>query len=432
MRFILVFIAFNLIVIVHELGHFIAAKLSDIKVHEFSIFFGPRLFGIKIGETDYNFRLLPIGGYVRLEGEEEESQSERAYNKKSLPVRASVLFAGPLMNLVFALIILSVVFLITGYSTTEIGTVIEDSAADKAGIKEGDRIVSWEGRRVYQPMDVGLFLYYSSKDSPAEIEVVRDDEKFTTTVKPRVIPPQNRYLLGFVPKSVSGPESNVVESVDPNSPAGKAGLKPGDEIIKLDDAEITERQQINDYVSERKNNPIKVTIIRDGSRIELTITPYLVETQEQYDIGVAFSTTQPNIFRSVRQSTIYAVSTIRSVYLSITWMITGVVSVNQVMGPIGIISAMNDVVQESPTFSLVILNLLNISAFISIALGITNLLPIPPADGSKLILLGVEGIRRKPIPVEKEAFIMMTGFILLLVLMVFITYNDIVRIIFGS
>jgi regulator of sigma E protease len=431
MRFILVFLAFNLIVIVHEIGHFMVAKLSDIQVHEFSIFFGPKLFGFKKGETEYNFRLLPLGGYVRMEGEEEKSESKRAYNKKPLLVRAAVLFSGPLANLLFALITLTIVISITGYSTTVIDTVVEGSPAERAGLMAGDKVISYDGRRIYQTMDLGVFLYYTVKGEPAPIVVERNGTRQEYILQADVIPPQERYIFGFVPKSAEGTDSNVVQSVDAASPAGKAGLLPGDKIIRLDDIEITNRQQINDYTMQKKDNPIKVTVLRDGSEKELNITPYLVKSDERYDLGLIFATAEPNILSAIGQAVAYSLSTIRSSYLSILWMITGAVAIGQAMGPVGIIDAMNDVVQQSPTFSLVILNLLNVSAFISIALGISNLLPIPPADGSKLVLLGVEGIRRKPIPIEKEAFIMMAGFIIMLLLLVILTYNDILRVFFS-
>jgi len=430
LRFLLVFLSFNLIIIVHELGHFVVAKLSNIQVHEFSIFMGPRLFGFKIGETEYNFRLLPIGGYVRMEGEEEESTSDRAYNKKSLLTRAAVLFSGPLMNLIFAFIILTGIFSFTGYGTTVIDTVVEGSAGDRAGLMVGDRVSSYDGRHVFQTMDLGMFLYYSVKGEPTDIAVERNGVKEELILEADVIPAQERYIFGFVPKSSEGSESNVVDSVDPQAPAGKAGLKPGDRIVKLDDTDISSRQQINNYVTNKKDNPIKITVLRSGALEELEATPYLSKTEEQYDLGIAFGVAEPNLLTAAVQAVTYSISTIRNTYLSLVWMITRKVTLNQAMGPIGIINAMNDVVQQSPTFSLVILNLLNISAFISIALGISNLLPIPPADGSKLILLAVEGIRRKPLPIEKEAYIMMAGFIVMLLLMVVLTYNDIIRVFF--
>lgn len=427
MQFVLAVFALSFLIIVHEIGHFVVAKLSGIKVHEFSLFMGPKLFGIRKGETLYSIRLVPLGGFVRMEGEEEASDDARAYNKKPLHIRAAVAVAGPVMNLLVAVIILSIVFSAVGFRTTVVDRVVEGSAAYKAGIQKGDRIISYDNKRIYHPMDIGLFMF-ANKGAPAQVEIFRGKEKLTKAITPKKIPAQKRYILGFVPMESEGKNSNVVSDIVPGSNAARAGLKAGDRIIALNGRPVKSRQDIGKFMSENKGDSIDVTVLRDGSEITLKVLPTLDQMPEQIDVGMDYENRYGGILEVVNSAFTYTFSTVRSVYYSIIWLITGTVSLSHMMGPVGIVTTIGDVVRQSPTLSMVILSLLNITAFISINLGVMNLIPFPALDGSKLLLMAIEGIRRKAIPPEKEAFISLVGFVLLIMLMIFTTYNDILRI----
>ncbi|MCR4434600.1 MAG: RIP metalloprotease RseP [Clostridiales bacterium] len=431
MRLLLALIAFNLIVIVHELGHFIVARLAGIKVLEFSLFIGPRLFGFKRGETEYSLRLIPALAYVKLEGEDEASESERSFSKKSVPARMATIVAGPLANIVVAVLVLLVGYSIAGYDTTRINTVVKDSPAYSAGLRPGDEIISYDQKRIYQPMDISMFLY-SSDGNPATVEVLRDNQKIRMEITPQKIPAQNRYILGFTAKAADGPDSNIVAAVDPNSPAGKGGLLPDDRIVEINGGKVASRQEISSLLNENKDKPVEVTVVRDGSNQVLTMTPMLQKTPEQYYLGFDFTSEKGNIFQVIGRSITNSYSITRMEIYSIGWLIRGKVPLDQMAGPVGIVSAINTVVQQSPTALMVVLDLLKMVALISIGLGITNLLPIPPADGSKLVLLMVEGIRKKPLPMEKEGLIMMIGFVVMLTLFVLLTFNDIMRLLTGG
>lgn len=430
MSILLAFIAFNFIVIIHEIGHFTAAKLTGVKVQEFSLFFGPKLFSFKRDETQYSVRAIPAGGFVRLEGEEQASDSKASFSKKSIPVRAFILFAGPFVNMLAAIVILSVVFAFTGYGTTKIDTAAKDSPAYKAGIKKYDRIYRYDGKKVYQPTDVLTFLYVS-KGKPAEVYLRRGKEDIKTIITPDIIPAQSRYYFGFIPKAQTGADSNVVSDVQRGSPAEKGGLKQNDRIVKLNDKNISSKEDINSYLLKNGQRPVLLTILRNNANIALSITPAMEKIPEQYYVGIGFKTETGNILDVIGQGIVSTYSTVRSVAYSVYWIITGTASLNQMMGPVGIFDTISSVVKQSPTISLIIINLLNVTAFLSTALGASNLLPIPPADGSKLVLLGVEAIRRKPLPIEKEASILTAGVIIMIVLILFITYNDILRIFTG-
>ncbi len=430
MNLFLAFLAFNVIIIIHELGHFIAAKLSRIKVNEFSLFVGPKLFSFKWGGTVYSLRLFPILAYVKMEGEDEAAVSEMSYNSKPPWVRAVVAVSGPMANLLFALIVLFIVFSFTGYNTTRINTVVSGSPAFEAGLKSGDIVARYDGKRIYQPMDLIQFMYVG-KGRHADIEVYRDGKVMSLPIDPKHIPEQTRYLFGFSVKQPEGSESNVIGEVFHGTPAEIAGLLSNDRIIRLNDTEISSKKNIDDFMASNRDKPVNVVVSRNGETFGFTVTPKPEKTPEQYYAGFDFAHERGNLFDVIGYSVSFTWSTVRSVAYSLVWLITGKVSISQMMGPVGIVSTMSSVVQQSPTFAMVILNLMSITAFISTALGATNLIPFPALDGSKIVIALVEAVRKKPIPPEREAFITMVGFVLLIALAIFTLYNDIIRVVSG-
>jgi len=427
MSILIAVIALSLLIIIHELGHFIVAKLSDIKVLEFSLFMGPKLFSVKRGETEYSLRAIPLGGFVKMEGEEEASDDERAFNKKPILTRAAVIAAGPIMNLIAALITIFIILSFSGYYVPRVQGVKQGSPAYSAGIRDGDLILTYGGKRVFHPSDVFLFSY-GSKGAPVDVKVLRDGKTETFRLEPEIIP-ENRYILGFVPKADYGPGSNVVADIGREQ---EGPFKAGDEIIMLNDTRVSEGREIREYLKSNGGKPVKVTVIRDGKETEFDITPQVARGEEQYGLGIGYASERGGFFSIVKNSVYYALSIARNVYYSITWLITGRISISQLSGPVGIVTTIGDVVEQSPTFVDKIQGLLSLMAFIGINLGMVNLIPIPALDGSKLLLLAIEGIRRKAIPPEKEAFISLVGFVLLIMLMIFTTYNDILRTVRGG
>lgn len=430
MTLLFAILAFNLIIIVHELGHFIVAKLCDIKVHEFSLFFGPKIFSIKIGETMYSLRLIPVLAYVKLEGEDEPSDNERSYSQKPLLARMAVIAAGPIANILLATVLLVVFYSISGYETTKINNVAEGSPAYDAGIRPGDTVVSYDNKRVYQPIDAMLFLY-ADKGSETDIVVSRDGYEVPLRIKPFVLP-EKRYLLGFVPKEFYGKDSNVVEKVSTGEPAAGSGLKEGDRIKAIDGDPVTSMQDITRKLTESGGKKLRVTVLRDAVSKDIYITPTRSTNSENYDIGVSFEgNVKGNVFDVIKQSLVATYAYTREMIYSVVWLFQGKFPLRDMSGPVGIVAAINGAVQQEPTILDKFLSLLRMMVFISVGLGISNLLPIPPADGSKLILLTVEGVRRKPLPAEKEGLIMMAGFIFMMLLFVLILFNDIYNINLG-
>lgn len=425
MNTIVALLVLSFLIIVHEFGHFIVAKLSGIKVDEFSVFMGPKLFSVKKGETLYSFRLIPMGGYVKMEGEESASTDDRAYNKKPILVRAAVIAAGPIMNLIIALIIIVGMTFAGGYNTTRISLLDPTSSAAQAGLQKGDEVLRYAGKRIYTMTDLQMFMIFTG-GKPSEMEYIRDGETKVTTVTPETIP-KNRYIIGFIPSKSYGEGSNVVQGVNAGSNAGEAGLKAGDTIIRLNDKPVTNNREIRDFMSLNGGKPIDVWILRDGREQKLVIEPVSDKNEEQYVMGLLFSEEKGGFLQTIKQSFINAYSTSRNIYYSLVALITGKFNLNQMSGPVGIVVAIGDVVQQSPDLWYGFLNLLAVISFISINLGLFNLIPFPALDGSKLLLLAIEGIRRKALPPEKEALISMIGFGLLMLMTIFATANDILR-----
>ncbi|TYQ13034.1 UNVERIFIED_CONTAM: regulator of sigma E protease [Acetivibrio alkalicellulosi] len=426
MRLLMVILAFNCIIIIHELGHFIVAKLSGIKVEEFSLFIGPKIFSFKKGETVYTLRTLPLLAYVKMEGEEEASDSDRAFHKKPLPIRAAVIAAGPLANMFSALIIIMILYSISGYGTTIVRSVDEDSPAYAAGIREGDKIIRYDNKRIFQQFEIFNYMFVS-EGQPTQIEYIRGQERIVREIQPEIRSAE-QYLIGFY--SPQGQDSNIVDSLAEEGAGIKAGLLPGDRIVKLNETEVFNVREIREFLQEHKDNPLIVTVEREGEFVEIGLTPEKFIGEESYNIGLSFLREKGGFFDIAKNSAVFIYSNARMVPVSLGWLIQGKVSFGHMAGPVGIGSMMNEAVQDVPMRD-ALLRLLELTALISVVIGATNLVPFPALDGSKLLLLGVEAVRRKPIPIEKEAIVMTVGFFILIGLAIFITSNDIIRIVRG-
>lgn len=322
-------VIFFIVVLVHEFGHFSVAKLVGIKVHEFSIGMGPRIGKYKKGETEYSLRLLPIGGYVRMEGEDEKSEDERSFSNKPAISRIFVLAAGAIMNFLLAFVIFVIVSFIIGTPTT------------------------------------------------------------------------------------------VIDSVTENMPAYDAGMKSGDKIISVNDNKVDDWQEFKDVINGSENKVI-ITVKRDDELKKFEVNPKIDTETNMRIIGIR-AKTEVSLISAIKDSFSRLIFTITMMIEFLKNAITGNINKGDVAGPIGVIQLIGKTAQYG------ILNLLSLAAFININLGFFNLLPIPALDGSRILFVLVELIRGKPIDPEKEGFIHFVGFVLLITLMIFISYNDINR-----
>jgi regulator of sigma E protease len=428
MNIILAIVALSFLILIHELGHFMVARWMGVKVLEFAIFMGPKLFSWKRGETEYSIRAIPMGGFCKMEGEEESSDDERAFNKKPAGKRALIVVAGAAMNILVAILITTVISFSMGYNTRFIQKLSEDSPLKAAGLQVGDEIVSYDNKHVFYPnSDFPLFMFLSD-GKEVDVEYRREGVKGLqrTRVTPKMSAPV--YMIGIsVGLDEDGTANSTIENVQRGSPAEMAGLVTGDKITRVDDTPVGKKEDLARYLQQSKENPVDITVNRNGE----SITVHDVKPQPSatyYDLGVQFEDKKGEFFGTIQSGLNYSISTIRSVYMTLGGLFTGKVKFQDLSGPVGIVDTIGQVVDLGTGFSEKLLYLLQISMFLSLNLGVMNLLPFPALDGGKLLLILIEKIRRKPLAPEKEAWISMVGFVLLILLLIATLINDIPRV----
>ncbi len=427
MGIVLAILALSFLIIIHELGHFMVAKAFKVRVNEFSLFMGPKLFSFQKGETLYSLRLIPLGGYVKMEGEEEASEDDRAYNKKPIGVRAAIIAAGPLMNILTALVFAFIIISQTGYFTTQIKDIVPGSAAEKYDLRVGDKLQKYNGKTLFNVNDLGIFSYPLTNES---ITLQYERNGVSKTVE--LTPERENFILGFTPlqDELEGPDSNVVKAVSDNSPAIKAGLKVNDRIVEINGVDIRTRKDIRDILQQNQDKNVNILVERAGELQKLKpVVPLKSKNPEYYAIGILdFVHEKGSIGSTIKEAAKYNIFISRSIYYSLGWLFTGTVPASELMGPVGITTTISNEVAESQSLKETVIRLLSITTMISINLGLVNLIPFPALDGSKLVLLLIEGIRKKPLNPEKEALITMVGMVILIMLMLYATFNDILRI----
>lgn len=394
----------GLLIFIHELGHFLVAKAAGIKVHEFALGFGRKLLAFTKGETTYSLRLIPMGGFVKMEGEEAASDDERAFNKKSIPARLAVVFAGPLMNIILAyLIIIYLVFASGNIATTQIKNVIKGTNAEKAGLLPGDKIIQLDEEKVAIWDDISWHMVQTSKRNTV-ITVVRNDKKETFNV-------ETYMKLNFELNS-----NNQIVGLKKDSALEKLGLKNGDLIKKINDIEVNTPEEVYNAIKNQNTTQIKFLVSNNNKETEKVLDASVLR---RFFMGIEAVQYQGNASELFRYSILKSVFYTKLMTVGIYQLMTGQISLNQVMGPVGIITEISS--------QKMLLDLLFLISIISLNLGIINLVPIPPLDGGKILTLSIEAVRRKPIKPETEATISMIGFSLLILLMIVATYNDILR-----
>ena len=334
-------LVFGVIIFIHELGHFIAAKSSGITVHEFALGMGPTIFHFEKGGTKYALRLFPIGGFVSMEGEDNESEDEGAFCKKTVWKRIIVVVAGAVMNVLLGFVILMLL---------------------------------------------------------------------------------NTFRTGGIP-------TTVIKQFNGTAPYAveESGLKVGDKILKINGRTMFIEQDIAFSISEDEDKVVDMVVRRDGKKVSLdhvsvgyvTVTNESGQTEEKFPFAVDVE--KKNVLSVLKYTALNTLYVGRIVWLSLIQLLTGKVGMDALSGPVGVGSALGQMAGIS------ISSLFSMIAFITINVGVFNLLPIPALDGARLVFLIIEGIRRKPVNPKYEGYIHAAGLIAMLLLMVFVTFNDIVR-----
>jgi regulator of sigma E protease len=426
-------------VVLHEFGHFLVAKLLKIRVETFSIGFGPRLFGRRWGTTDYRVSAIPLGGYVKLGGDESNAPlegegatdipPEEMFNLRPRYQRIMVALAGPIMNILTAFSIPFVAALMFGVPNTPapiVSFVVKDGAADVAGLKPGDRIVQFNG--VENPKWDSIYGDgLLSPDQPMPLVVDRNGERLALTIKPtpHTENGETAGMLDFVPDNGGFPV--VVHDVTVDSPAAAAGLKAGDRVMAVGDQHVRSAAQITGYILEHPNQPIHLTVLRDGKNVEIdTDSRRIANGKLGISIGDEFPLRKAGLSGAAGYAYRSNLEIIKLTGKALGQVFAGKRSVrNTLSGPIGIYKVASTQVERLGWDGF-----FQILGFLSLNLGVFNLLPIPVLDGGAIFLLLIEGalgVIGLTLSATIRERIQQVGFVMVILLMVFVITNDVLK-----
>jgi len=429
----------SVLIFIHELGHFLAAKLFGVRVERFSIGFPPRLFGKKIGHTDYCISAIPFGGYVKLSGMLDESLDAESmkgepqpheFRSKNTFQKLTIISAGVMMNFILAVAILSGIFWFKGeriYPNTTVGPIPEGSVAIDMGLQNGDKIVGVNHERIISWNEI-FFALAKNVGNEITVTVSRDGKVVELDVPKSVL-----SIESFERFELYQRYSSVVGEVLPGMPAEESGLQSGDKIIAINDKPVSDWYDMTDIVRNSPGVELLVTVQRNDETKQLSITP---EEQMEKDaegnitsvgkIGIApyveFEWKEvsfgSSIYKGFSQVFVFLYMNIKGFAM----MISGDVSPKQALGGPLIIGKMAGEIAKTG-----FVNLLEFTALLSAILAVINILPVPALDGGHLIIILIEGVRREPISIKTKMIIQQVGMAILLLLMIFIFYNDIAR-----
>lgn len=425
MNIIVAILILGIIVIIHELGHFLLAKKNGITVTEFSVGMGPRIASFVRKETRYSLKLLPFGGSCMMLGEDETIDDEGAFNKKGVWARFSVIFAGAFFNFILAFVLALIVLGDVGVDKPFVTSVKSGSPADLAKLDKGDIITKINGSPIHFGREIDYYFYFDPlAEEPLEITYKRDGKENTTMLTPEWT---DTYLLGcsYLPDA----EPVKLETVAEGYPLAEAGLQVGDIIVDINGTKVTSAAGFRQYIEANPlgDTPVTLSYERNGETTTITVTPKFVSSG--YDMGWSYNQYREKVsaLEVVKYSFYELKFNIVNTIKSIGHLILGKINVKEVSGPVGIVNVVGDIVSESEDYGVraTLLSLAQFSILLSANLGVMNLLPIPALDGGRLVFILLEAIRRKPVPKEKEAMVHLVGMALLMLLMVLVLFNDI-------
>lgn len=405
-----IIVLLGFLILIHELGHFTVAKLCKVRVNEFAIGFGPIIWKKQCKETKYALRLIPLGGFVSMEGEDEESNKEGSFSKASIPKRMAIVVAGATVNIIFAIIVYFILVSTSGtYISNEIDSTIEGYAAQTAGLQAGDKIVKVNDEEVSSKYDLDEVMNKNNGEE-VKVQVERNGELLDFTVKPTEV--KSRVTGIYLDD-----EAKII-TMDKGSPAEKAGIENNDVILKINGEAVDgSRDKAIEILNKSSNETIEFTLERGNAEVTINLAPDVVST---YYLGVNMKYAKDTFINRCINGWMETKVFLFSIFDNLGQLFTGNVGLDQMMGPVGI----SEVVANTNGFR----EFFEMMALISLSLGVTNLLPIPALDGGKLLILLIEAIRRKPLKQQTEINIQLIGFAILIGIFLMVTYNDILRI----
>ena len=442
LRFVVVI---GILILVHELGHFFVARWTGVGVERFSIGFGPVLLRWRGQETEYVLSAIPMGGYVKMMGEENPLEggggpaidSSRAFASKPLWARFLIVFAGPAMNLVLAAVIFAVVLATLGRAVwpAVVGKVAEDSPAAAVGLGTGDTIVAVDGRPIAYWEDLDRAITQSS-GRPLELRVRDDGAERTVTVTPRrrtvtdpiFREPREVWDLGAGPQLLP-----MITSVGPRSPAERAGLQPGDVVVAVAGQALYTHEDLLAAIRTRPGQSFELRVEREGAPLTLTVTPEPVQertpTGEEIVVGKIQAGLAPKAVKFEPYPPLAAVGqgAVRTWDMTVLtakglWkLVSRQIDLSNIGGPIQIATETTRQANEG------LVSVAVFVAIISVNLAVLNLLPIPMLDGGHLLFFLIEAVLGRPLSLRKREVAQQLGFVLLMMIMVFALYNDLTR-----
>jgi regulator of sigma E protease len=430
-------IVLGIMVLVHEFGHFAVAKLCGVRVEVFSVGFGKRLFGFRRGDTDYRLSLLPLGGYVKMSGEtpgEKSTGDPGEFNAHPRWQRILIGLAGPVSNFLLALLLMTGFYMMHNEveafrsQPADIDFVSDHTAAANAGLQSGDVITrfdnvnnpTWEQVSIRSALNLGQTI---------TVEVMRAGQTIDTQL---VIPNPHGGedfdfdTIGFVPRMQDGPIR--IRQIESGMPAGKAGLKEGDQILSVNGLALHSVDAMLAFLQQDSGRPISLTVLRDGQTFQLALQPVMADEpngHKLYRIGFApnpapFKIQQLPLPAALRQSVHFNLRNSGLILEVLQRMVTRRFAVQNLSGPIGI-ARETGLAVEQPGWQ----PLIGLMSIISLNLGIFNLLPIPILDGGVIVLLLIEGVLRRDLNQEFKERIYQAAFVVLLIFAAFVMFNDI-------
>jgi regulator of sigma E protease len=416
----------GVLIFVHELGHFLAARRVGVRVLTFSLGFGPKILKVQRGDTEYCISAIPLGGYVKMAGENPDdprSGQPDEFLSKTKWQRFQILIMGPLMNIVLAVVVLAIVLAqgdrIAAYRDQPpvVGAVVAGSPAERVGVVRGDRILTVGGDVVETWEDL-LLAIATKPDRDVAITVQRDGQTRSLMIRPTA---EGRYEVGNIGVL---PDTNPYVVVIKGDIADRAGFKDNDIILSVNGERVATGTQFRRMIETNAGKPIDVRVRRGTEDVTVMATPekrgnvgmlgmYIYEESKPFT---------PTPLEAVKLSVERNIESSGLIFKTLAGLFTGETSVRQLQGPVGIAQLSGESASEG------LLSLLSLMAMLSINLGILNLMPIPVLDGGHILILMLEGIARRDFSMQVKEKMLLAGFVVLMMLMVTVIYNDLTRI----